>query len=152
MSGHQIGPSCTLLITIQTNILVDDDEHVKIADLGLVLIGDATAEHMTTTRDNAGTVRYMSPQRLQSEHRRTTSDDVYAFACISYTVCKFSSLNQLLFITISLSSAVSRGRTIPRCQHIYCCVQYLTGSTTFMPRGRRATLCTQSPPWILVTY
>jgi serine/threonine protein kinase len=67
--------------------MVTDDKHIQLADFGLVMVGDSTYEHMTTSAGNAGTARWMSPERLnQSSEHRTTADDVYAFACVCYTV------------------------------------------------------------------
>jgi serine/threonine protein kinase len=71
----------------QVNILIDDGCHVQLCDFGLVVVGDTTEECFTATSHGHGTKSWMSPQRLTgSRYRRTTADDVYAYACLCYYV------------------------------------------------------------------
>ncbi|KAE9399550.1 kinase-like protein [Gymnopus androsaceus JB14] len=73
-----------------SNILVNEDWHVCLADFGLAVFGDATA---ATPSQQAGSVRWMAPelhlpQAFDLEHfRRTSASDVYSFACVCVEVC-----------------------------------------------------------------
>ena len=70
------------------NILIDDVYHARIADFGLVIVGDATDGRMTTARDS-GTVQYMAPERFNIEGavlRQTSAADVYSYGCLCYAV------------------------------------------------------------------
>jgi serine/threonine protein kinase len=64
---------------------MDEHGHVRLADFGLVVIGDITAGRPTTSRNNSGTAAWMAPERY-SDARRAPPVDVYAFACLAYRV------------------------------------------------------------------
>jgi serine/threonine protein kinase len=68
------------------NILIDDEHHACLSDFGLSIVGETTQGCMKETETCSGTVRWMSPDRLSEPGRRRTSDDVYAFGCLSYWV------------------------------------------------------------------
>jgi len=69
-----------------TNIFIDDQWHVRLADFGLAGFADATL--VTHTSNNAGSIRWMAPELHNpeifdlKELRRTAASDVYAFACV----------------------------------------------------------------------
>ncbi|KAJ7916169.1 kinase-like domain-containing protein, partial [Mycena leptocephala] len=65
------------------NILVDEEEHARLADFGLASYTNATVKSSA----RAGSTRWMAPELLDAEplqFRRTVSTDVYAFACVCY--------------------------------------------------------------------
>ncbi|KAJ7646318.1 kinase-like domain-containing protein, partial [Mycena polygramma] len=64
-----------------TNVLIDDEEHSRLADFGLAIVTDATRG---TTSTVGGSTRWMAPELLdESESKRpTTASDVYAFSCL----------------------------------------------------------------------
>ncbi|KAM8966965.1 receptor-interacting serine/threonine-protein kinase 1 [Pelodytes ibericus] len=80
------------------NILVNDDFHIKIADLGLAtlktwsrLVVEETRRrsrtNSKTAEDNAGTVYYMAPEHLRSVHTRATEKtDVYSFGIVMWVI------------------------------------------------------------------
>jgi serine/threonine protein kinase len=69
------------------NILVDNQGRAQLCDFGLAIVGSTTTGNMSATDTGAGTLRFMSPERFANEEsRRTMSDDIYAFACLCYTV------------------------------------------------------------------
>jgi serine/threonine protein kinase len=68
-------------------VFVSDDGHAVIADFGLVIVGEATVGRMTTVENIAGTVRWMSPERLDEVCTRLTpASDVYSFGCLCLMV------------------------------------------------------------------
>ena len=69
----------------QSNIFIDEDWHVRLADFGLAGWADATLGSATSI--HGGSVRWMAPELHTSEifHRETPSD-VYAFACVAIEV------------------------------------------------------------------
>ncbi|KAJ6589563.1 kinase-like domain-containing protein [Mycena capillaripes] len=62
------------------NILIDDDEHVQLADFGLAVVTGVTRG----TTSQRGSLRWMAPELLdfEVEFKRTEASDVYAFACL----------------------------------------------------------------------
>ncbi|KDQ52433.1 hypothetical protein JAAARDRAFT_210588 [Jaapia argillacea MUCL 33604] len=70
------------------NILIDDDEHARLADFGLVGLADTSAMTHSTKRD--GSVRWMAPELLSPDSfcgvvegfQRTFASDIYAFGCV----------------------------------------------------------------------
>ncbi|KAJ7348096.1 kinase-like domain-containing protein [Mycena albidolilacea] len=64
------------------NVLIDDEEHARLADFGLAIVTDATLGTTSTAR--SGSVRWMAPELLnfELEFKRTKASDVYAFACL----------------------------------------------------------------------
>ncbi|RDB27183.1 Receptor-interacting serine/threonine-protein kinase 1 [Hypsizygus marmoreus] len=82
-----------------SNILVDDDENACIADFGLAMfrtehhyeldLAHASAEFGGFQGSDAGTLRYMSPERLSPETksaRATFASDVFSFGMVIYEV------------------------------------------------------------------
>ncbi|KAJ7144149.1 kinase-like domain-containing protein, partial [Mycena epipterygia] len=60
-----------------SKILVDDTGHACLADFGLTILSDATANK------GAGSVRWMAPETLTPpEFVRTPASDIYAFGCV----------------------------------------------------------------------
>jgi serine/threonine protein kinase len=77
-----------MLTIVQSNIFISDEGRAVIADFGLVTVGEATVGRMTTLENIAGTVRWMSPERLgDTDARLTAASDVYSFGCLCLTVC-----------------------------------------------------------------
>lgn len=80
----------------QTNVFIDDEWHVRLADFGLAGFADATFATHTST--HAGSIRWMAPELHEPElfHidglRRTKASDVYSFACVILEVLKYSIL------------------------------------------------------------
>jgi serine/threonine protein kinase len=68
----------------QMNILVTDDGRPVLADFGLVRLIECTIGGFSVTK-NGFNARWTSPQRLEGAVR-STSDDVYSFACVCYYV------------------------------------------------------------------
>lgn len=90
----------------QSNILVDKDGHVRVADFGLTGFQNATLASKTTNRN--GSIQWMAPELLDPERygldrfKRTTNSDVYAFACVCSEVCicdKYHDINRFLYTT-----------------------------------------------------
>ena len=106
----------------QTNIFIDDQWHVRLADFGLAGFADATLATHTST--HAGSIRWMAPELHNPElfdidgTRRTKASDVYSFACVVLevrcclpphgTILSFSKLHTLNypFSDISRDSTV----------------------------------------------
>ncbi|KDQ52271.1 hypothetical protein JAAARDRAFT_703008, partial [Jaapia argillacea MUCL 33604] len=69
------------------NILVDDRGHCRLADFGLAVFDEAT-KGAYTTRNEAGSTRWMAPELLFPEKfgmvgtRRTCATDIYAYGCV----------------------------------------------------------------------
>jgi serine/threonine protein kinase len=76
-----------VLTHLQSNIFVDQHGHACLADFGLVVVGDVTYGHFTTTKNTAGSIQWTSPERIASLANddvlinRAPSDDVWAFGC-----------------------------------------------------------------------
>ncbi|XP_069047014.1 receptor-interacting serine/threonine-protein kinase 1 isoform X2 [Lepisosteus oculatus] len=80
------------------NILLDDDFHIKIADLGLATCQTWSKLTKEETRRQsrlgnkcavgaAGTLCYMAPEHLESIHARSTEkSDVYSFAVVVWVI------------------------------------------------------------------
>ncbi|KAF7368647.1 Kinase-like protein [Mycena venus] len=66
------------------NILIDDDDHVRLADFGLTRFSHA--ENASTNR--GGSTRWMAPELLHpascglDDFERTPASDIYSFACV----------------------------------------------------------------------
>jgi serine/threonine protein kinase len=70
---------------VQSNILIDGDRSIKIADFGLSLVGDVTDERFKTTKSGSGSEGWKAPERVEnSSSRREAPADVFAFACVCY--------------------------------------------------------------------
>lgn len=67
-----------------TNILLDSDDWVFLADFGLARVMEATATHLSQTGfGSSGTPAYMSPEQGRGDKVDTTTD-VYALGVIAY--------------------------------------------------------------------
>ncbi|KAJ7085485.1 kinase-like domain-containing protein [Mycena belliarum] len=72
------------------NILVSDDESIRLADFGLSSIceADSTAGILRRSSDRAGSARWFAPELIIptefgcEQFARTTASDVYAFGCV----------------------------------------------------------------------
>jgi hypothetical protein len=67
-----------------TNILVDDDGRLYIADFGVASLAEATLSTGSASRSGAGTPVYMAPEQHDARMfgRVTEAADVWAWACI----------------------------------------------------------------------
>jgi hypothetical protein len=76
------------LIIAQSNILIDHDNHIRVTDFGLSLVGDATKGAFSTTGSGRGSEGWIAPELYSDDKtRRTMPRDVFAFASICYMVC-----------------------------------------------------------------
>jgi serine/threonine protein kinase len=86
------------LVDYQSNILIDEAWHAVIADFGLAVFVDATAN----TSHGSGSIRWMAPELINptsfelEQSRRTPASDVYAFACACLEVGSFSSFTTFI--------------------------------------------------------
>ena len=78
-------------MTIQANILVDDDLHIKLADFGLSVFADGSSRSYASMR--GGNPRWLAPELIDPDEfgldsqRPTFCSDVYSFACVLIEVC-----------------------------------------------------------------
>ncbi|KAJ7040928.1 kinase-like domain-containing protein, partial [Mycena alexandri] len=105
------------------NILVDDEELVKLTDFGLARLTNATTTD--TSRDASGSLRYMAPElygiRLGSEpaemYKKTKEADIFAFASVCYALFRgYCPLHQYgpTKIIMFLSKTGNPWLTLPR--------------------------------------
>jgi serine/threonine protein kinase len=72
-----------------TNILIDDNEDIRLADFGLTVFADATNGHTSCV---GGSTRWMAPELFVPKlfgldcYRRTYASDIYAVACVAVEV------------------------------------------------------------------
>jgi serine/threonine protein kinase len=84
----------------QANILINEAWHAVLADFGLAVFVDATAN----TSHSSGSTRWMAPELSDpksfdlGQSHRTPASDVYAFACACLEVGGFSLF--ILFIMV----------------------------------------------------
>jgi serine/threonine protein kinase len=72
---------------MQVNIMIDRDNHIRVTDFGLSLVGDDTQGAPTTTRSGAHSEGWTAPELYHDNmKRRMMPRDVYAFACVCYMV------------------------------------------------------------------
>jgi serine/threonine protein kinase len=71
-----------------TNILIDVDHRARLADFGLTSLTSDTATGSTGATADAGTARWMAPERFDSSIPAppTHAADVYAFGYLCLTV------------------------------------------------------------------
>lgn len=87
----------------QGNILIDEDDTVRLTDFGMALIADATAYNYASIH-GGGATRWQAPELIDPEEfgfttsRPTYASDVYSFACICTEVGQIRPIH----ITISL--------------------------------------------------
>jgi serine/threonine protein kinase len=71
------------MLTLQTNILIGDSRQALISDIGLASTIDAIGAPGAGRGSDAG----LAPERLDKQFgNRTYAMDVYAYACVCYTV------------------------------------------------------------------
>lgn len=107
------------------NIFIDSDHHARLADFGLISLGDKTAGRMSTTMGNIGTVRWMAPERLHADSnaRRTQAGDVYAFGCLCLMMHThkqpFSHLSDFaVIVAVALKGELPKRPTEEQCQGV----------------------------------
>lgn len=77
---------------VQGNILIDDEEHVKLADFGLACLVDATTT--ASASSGGGLEGYIAPElyrKMELDHqatpyKKTHETEVFAFASVCYAV------------------------------------------------------------------
>jgi serine/threonine protein kinase len=80
-------PTLTGLTCLQSNILIDAENHVRIADFGLAIIGDTMKGAFSTTRSGRGSEGWKAPERYRDDAARYEAPvDIYAYACLCYMV------------------------------------------------------------------
>ena len=87
--------SCADILTVQGNILIDEDGVARLGDFGIAaVISDPTiVEQSGTTTSASGVVRYKAPELLYplqfnlKNSNPTKESDIYSFAMVSYEVC-----------------------------------------------------------------
>jgi serine/threonine protein kinase len=62
------------------NILIDDDERIRITDFGLAKQRDASV--LTRMGQTVGSMDYMAPEQIRGEQDLTGAADVYALGCV----------------------------------------------------------------------
>jgi len=78
---------CILGTSFMTNIFIDDQWHVRLANFGLAGFADATH-----TSNSDGFIRWMAPELHDPEicglnkPKRTAASDVYALACVALEI------------------------------------------------------------------
>ena len=63
----------------QSNILIDDVEHARLADFGLITISETQNFSTTISHGDQGSTRWMAPELFKQGVRRSWSSDIYAF-------------------------------------------------------------------------
>jgi len=78
-------------VTLQTNVLIDDDGIPKLCDFGISHVFSEQTSGMTTTSEHTGTERYLAPELVRGERgtRPTLASDVYAMGCLGLYVSGF---------------------------------------------------------------
>jgi serine/threonine protein kinase len=78
-------------MTLQTNVLIDDDGIPKLCDFGIAHIIFEGPTGMTTTSEHTGTERYLAPELVAADEgtRPTSASDVYAMGCLGLHVSGF---------------------------------------------------------------
>jgi serine/threonine protein kinase len=74
---------------LQTNILIDDQEHARICDFGLARILSEIKTDLTTTTNYTGSLRYMAYELARTDEPftvPTASSDMYAMGCLGLEV------------------------------------------------------------------
>lgn len=64
------------------NLLIGDNEVIKIADFGLARV--TFGERLTATRHTLGTVAYMSPEQIRGSKHTSHKTDLYALGCVMF--------------------------------------------------------------------
>ena len=80
----------TILIPLKVNILIDQTGTARLVDFGLLtIISDPTNLLASSSNDQSGTARWMSPELIYPEqfklkYRPTTASDCYALGMVIY--------------------------------------------------------------------
>ena len=81
----------TLTVHWQANVLIDDQDGVRLTDFGMALIAEATAYNYASVH-GGGAVRWTAPEVINPGEfglltsRPTYASDVYSFACVCIEV------------------------------------------------------------------
>jgi serine/threonine protein kinase len=68
-----------------SNVIIDDNDHAKLLDFGLVKQLDSPGDaHLTGDRNLTGTPLYMAPEMIRSPERVDRRSDIYALGALGY--------------------------------------------------------------------
>jgi serine/threonine protein kinase len=78
--SHSVCDTSTSHRVFQANILIDEEEHARLADFGLITISE-TQSFITTIShaSDQGSTRWMAPELFKEGVRKSRMSDVYAF-------------------------------------------------------------------------
>jgi serine/threonine protein kinase len=77
----------TSLTTVQSNVLIDKKNRVRLTDFGLSLVGDETKGAFSTTGSARGSEGWIAPELYDDDKsRRAAPRDMFAFASLCYMV------------------------------------------------------------------
>jgi serine/threonine protein kinase len=73
--------------TRQSNILVDESGHARIADFGLATITRGVNSELSTSGDEGHGARWAAPEVLTDQGAYSKEADVFSFAMVMSQVC-----------------------------------------------------------------
>jgi serine/threonine protein kinase len=67
-----------------SNLLIDNDDRIKVSDFGLAIVTDPDGATMSLTEQFAGTLPYMSPEQLTQPGTIDHRSDIYSLGVVLY--------------------------------------------------------------------
>ncbi|MCA9144708.1 MAG: protein kinase [Planctomycetales bacterium] len=67
-----------------SNLLIDNDDRIKVSDFGLAIVTDPDGATMSLTEQFAGTLPYMSPEQLTRPGTIDHRSDIYSLGVVLY--------------------------------------------------------------------
>jgi len=86
--GHKLLANLLTHFLSKADILIDQDGHARLADSGCLTVSDSTRTTASSSSKSIGTMRWMSPERLDPEQfvfedgRATKASDCYALGMV----------------------------------------------------------------------